>query len=134
LWLHVVTCGYLWLQGWVVCVGDGADRLRGLAAAATPGPWFWDSYGTVHSASLARQEVDETGVAAIWAGTSGFRGGTASNPADARLIALTPDLARWAADAAEELEHLMYLTESYTGETDEQTAALLARLPVGDET
>ena len=102
------------------------SALRELLDKATPGEWFYDSYATVHSSELARQEADYTGIAALWAGRSKFNGGTATNPADARLIALCPETTALLADMADALvashEHLPpFSTENHTNR------ALLAR-------
>lgn len=94
-----------------------ADRLRTLADAAAPGPWV--------------VQKDPPWIA----------GHITLN--DARLIALAPELARWAADAAEAMERIRRWHSSLCPEVigDGQCRcpvstwrALLARLPAGDET
>jgi hypothetical protein len=105
--------------------------LAELLATATPGRWFYDSYATVHSSDLVAQDADETGVARVWGGTSRFNGGTATNPSDARLIALAPELARLALDMGEALRKTIYSTPGWTGPDvwwKPEADALLARL------
>ena len=85
---------------------SSADRLRALAANATPGPWRWgtgeenggdwppyylvtvEEYPTRSVGPLSRVVVSDD----------------PPSEADARLIALAPDLAVWAADAADALD------------------------------
>jgi hypothetical protein len=80
-----------------------AERLRAMVAEATPGPWFYDSYAGVHSQPYAQDDdCDYSTVASVWAGpVTQTRGGTATNPTDARLIALAPELAALLADMAD---------------------------------
>lgn len=75
-----------------------AARLQQLLDEATPGPWrvgngqswgYWDIHTTDDANAL---------VAKVWPTTHG-----ASEADNAALIALTPELAAWAKDAADEL-------------------------------
>ena len=71
-----------------------AQRLRTLADAATPGPWrLGTSWLTIQRQRMQAVEgADGKELGHSWFLTD-----------DARLIALAPELARWAADAAEAL-------------------------------
>jgi hypothetical protein len=91
--------------------------LAELLANATPGPWWIDHDGFGEATWVhARGDVE----------VSLVQGGEVGD-ADARLIALAPDLARLALDMGEALQRLVAMEESYTGETSPDHA-LLARL------
>ena len=91
-----------------------AERLRELAAAATPGPWEASTSGTFYAAEL-RAPSPYNGLALIKVMT---------NPdADLALITLAPELARWAADAASELEWF-----AAAGDRDSVSTRTAARL------
>lgn len=72
--------------------------LRGLVEKATPGPWEFD--GFEHVVSLEVADI----VCGLWQGLRAEGVPTPDMEADAALIALAPDLALWAADAAIELD------------------------------
>jgi hypothetical protein len=42
-------------KGWTLAPVEGLEALRALSEAATPGPWFWNSYNAIFAAPL----VDE---------------------------------------------------------------------------
>jgi hypothetical protein len=78
-------------------VGEGGDAsmsdpIRDLAAKATPGPWTWEADGFDTHIKRGRFCI-----------TSALYNDTVSDRANARLIALAPDLARVAPDLAESL-------------------------------
>lgn len=74
-------------------------RLRGLVEKATPGPWEFD--GFEHVVSLEVADI----VCGLWQGLRAEGVPTPDMEADAALIALAPDLALWAADAADALQN-----------------------------
>lgn len=73
--------------------------LRGLVEKATPGPWEFD--GFEHVVSLEVADI----VCGLWQGLRAEGVPTPDMEADAALIALAPDLALWAADAADALQN-----------------------------
>lgn len=73
--------------------------LRGLVEKATPGPWEFD--GFEHVVSLEVADI----VCGLWQGLRAEGVPTPDMEADAALIVLAPDLALWAADAADALQN-----------------------------
>lgn len=73
--------------------------LRGLVEKATPGPW--ESDGFEHVVSLEVADI----VCGLWQGLRAEGVPTPDMEADAALIVLAPDLALWAADAADALQN-----------------------------
>lgn len=73
--------------------------LRGLVEKATPGPWEFD--GFEHVVSLEVADI----VCGLWQGIRAEGVPTPDMEADAALIVLAPDLALWAADAADALQN-----------------------------
>ena len=99
---------------------SGADRLRQLVKQATPGPWHWTDTGEnkVWGGHLEPAVAEGAGYDGLWTDIC-------ISEADARLIALAPDLAAWAAWAAEGLARLI----DVLGEVDiDIVETLLARL------
>ena len=101
--------------------------LRQRVEAATPGPWFFDSYSTIHSRPLVQNvEVDDTEVAQVRVSY----GDTATGRAlvDAVLIALAPDLALALADAWEAIANHVEPTLNHGRHEHDQLRAVLANL------
>lgn len=112
------------------------DDLDALADAATPGPWWWDSYATVYMPEANEGDPVIAKVSTGYDGTEYMAEGTHN----ARLIALAPTLARdlaalqrWAEKAAEAMapyvEHAAPHERLFSGEdlrNFERLDALLA--------
>lgn len=87
---------------------SAAAGLRALADAATPGPWMGGSYWDEMYGKLKFEVVQDPGDVIV---------AVRMREEDAMLAALAPELARWAADAAEEFQAAL-----------DKADALLARL------
>lgn len=92
--------------------------LRGLVEKATPGPWEFD--GFEHVVSLEVADI----VCGLWQGLRAEGVPTPDMEADAALIALAPDLALWAADAADALQNWKGQTTGSQGEASRGVDAI----------
>lgn len=103
--------------------------LRGLVENATPGPWAV-GHGAFRRGDVHSKQRDQL-VAKAWPGV-GAR--MVSEEDNARLIALAPSLALWAADAAEQLvcDHDPLCCENLPQLIPCQKCALLARFAAID--
>jgi hypothetical protein len=87
-------------------VTPAADRLRKLADQATPGPWAFEQFERGNIAVGYVTDDNDAPLRGAIGSDDGIvidRVAEVERHADAELLALSPDLARWAADAADAL-------------------------------
>jgi hypothetical protein len=103
------------------------DDLRKLADEATPGPWGWDTYAGIWEPPDGFDPDDDERIPIAKVNT-GYDGSEyrADGKANARLIALAPDLARLCAELGEALDNIRDVQVGWTRPMgDEERTAII---------